>query len=81
MPSHGKKGSMRPQGRNMINQKTRKIMDKNKETRTAGDCINESLFWLQGCVDGTAQTREEVLAVLAQAIASLQAAYTRMMFA
>ena len=56
-------------------------MGKNEETRTAGDCINESLFWLQGCVDGTAQTREEVLAVLAQAIASLQAAYTRMMFA
>lgn len=81
MPSNDNKGSMRPQGRNMINPKKQNIMDKNKETRTAGDCINESLFWLQGCVDGTTQTREEVLAVLAQAIASLQAAYTRMMFA
>lgn len=81
MPSHENKGSMRPQGRNMINPKTQNIMAKDKNTRTAGDCINESLFWLQGCVDGTAQTREEVLAVLAQAIASLQAAYTRIMFA
>lgn len=56
-------------------------MDKKKDTRTAGDCINESLFWLQGCVDGSAQTREEILAMLAQTIASLQAAYTLMMFA
>lgn len=55
------------------------MADKNNQ-RTAGDCINESLYWLEGLVDGTVQTREESLAILAQAIASLQAAYTRMMF-
>lgn len=80
MPSHGKKGSMRPEAAISITHKiTTKMADKNNQ-RTAGDCINESLYWLEGLVDGTVQTREEVLAILAQAIASLQAAYTRMMF-
>lgn len=48
--------------------------------KNAGDCINEALFWLEGTVDGTCETREEIMAVLAQSICALQAAYTRMMF-
>lgn len=67
---------MRPQGRTL----TSIIMNANNKVRTAGDCINEALFWLEGTVDGTCETREEILAVLAQSICALQAAYTRMMF-
>lgn len=55
-------------------------MDANKKIKTAGDCINEALFWLEGTVDGTCESREEVLAILAQSICALQAAYTRMLF-
>lgn len=51
-----------------------------KRIANAGDCINEALFWLEGTVDGTCETREEIMAVLAQSICALQAAYTRMMF-
>lgn len=51
-----------------------------KRVAYAGDCINEALFWLEGTVDGTCETREEIMAVLAQSICALQAAYTRMMF-
>lgn len=54
--------------------------DKVKRNVNAGDCINEALFWLEGIVDGTCGTREEIMAVLAQGICALQAAYTRMMF-
>ena len=67
---------MRPQGRTLksIN------MDANNKVKTAGDCINEALFWLEGTVDGTCESREEILAILAQSICALQAAYTRMLF-
>ena len=67
---------MRPQGRTLKSI----IMDANNKIQTAGDCINEALFWLEGTVDGTCETREEILAVLAKSICALQAAYTRLMF-
>ncbi len=56
------------------------IMNANNKVKTAGDCINMALYWLEGTVDGTCETREEVLAILGQAICALQAAYTRMLF-
>lgn len=46
----------------------------------AGDCINSSLFWLEGLVDGTNLTRAEALALLAMAIGDLQDAYQRLMY-
>lgn len=55
-------------------------MNANKKIKTAGECINEALFWLEGTVDGTCESREEILAILAQSICALQAAYTRMLF-
>lgn len=54
--------------------------DNDKRVTNAGECINETLFWLEGLLDGTCKTREEIMAVLAQGICALQAAYTRMMF-
>lgn len=67
---------MRPQGLTLKSI----TMNANKKVTNAGDCINEALFWLEGTVDGTCETREEILAVLAQSICALQAAYTRLMF-
>ena len=67
---------MRPQGLTLISI----TMNANNKIQTAGDCINEALFWLEGTVDGTCETREEILAILAQSICALQAAYTRMLF-
>lgn len=67
---------MRPQGLTLKSI----TMDANKKVTNAGDCINEALFWLEGTVDGTCETREEILAILAQSICALQAAYTRMLF-
>lgn len=67
---------MRPQGLTL----TSINMNANNKVRTAGDCINEALFWLEGTVDGTCESREEILAILAQSICALQAAYTRMLF-
>lgn len=67
---------MRPQGLTL----TSIIMDANNKVKNAGDCINEALFWLEGTVDGTCESREEILAILAQSICALQAAYTRMLF-
>lgn len=55
-------------------------MNANKKVKTAGDCIDEALYWLEGTVDGTCETREEILAILAQSICALQAAYTRLIF-
>lgn len=55
-------------------------MNTKNKVKTAGDCINEALFWLEGTVDGTCESREEILAILAQSICALQAAYTRMLF-
>lgn len=55
-------------------------MNAKNKVKTAGDCINEALFWLEGTVDGTCESREEIIAILAQSICALQAAYTRMLF-
>ena len=55
-------------------------METENKAKTARDCVNETLYWLEGLVDGTAVTREECLALLAQAITSLQGAYTYLMF-
>lgn len=55
-------------------------MNANKKVTTVGDCINRALYWLEGTVDGTCETKEEILAILAQSICALQAAYTRMLF-
>lgn len=42
-------------------------------------CIKSANVWLAGVVKGI-YTKEETLAVLAQSISCLQAAYTRLMF-
>lgn len=54
-------------------------MEKN-EQMTPAKLINECTFWLEGLADGSCQSKEEVMAILAKAISSLQAAYTRMLF-
>lgn len=51
-----------------------------REQMTPAKCINECAFWLEGLTDGTCQSKEEVMAILAKAISSLQAAYTRILF-
>ena len=67
---------MRPQGLTLKSI----TMNANNKVQTAGDCINEALYWLEGTVDGTCETREDMLAILAKSICALQAAYTRLMF-
>ena len=57
------------------------MAQKQTEIRTAGDCVNDALFWLEGICDGTSLTRPEAMALLAQAIHELQEAYTRLMYA
>lgn len=55
-------------------------MEEDVKEITAGDLINESLFWLEGILDDTCKTREDALALMARAISSLQSAYTSLMF-
>lgn len=50
------------------------------EKVSAGDNVNACLFWLEGLIDGTTQTREDCLAILGKAITELQQAYERLMY-
>lgn len=54
--------------------------DKVKRIVNAVDCINEAIYWLEQTMDGTSETREDVITVMTQGICVLQEAYTRMMF-
>lgn len=41
------------------------------EKQTAGGCVNSALFWLEGLIDGSAITKDEVVTLLTNAINDL----------
>lgn len=49
--------------------------------QSAGEAINECLFWLEGLIDGTCRDRAEQLAVLSNAQVALATAMQRLVIA
>lgn len=41
------------------------------EKQTAGGCVNSALFWLEGLIDGSAVTKDEIITLLANSINDL----------
>lgn len=62
----------------MIYTKIVKKMEKISKQQSAGEAINECLFWLEGLIDGTCKGRAEQLAVLGNAQVALATAMQRL---
>lgn len=62
----------------MILEKITKKMEKISREQSAGEAINECLFWLEGLIDGTCRDRAEQLAVLGNAQVALATAMQRL---
>lgn len=58
--------------------KVDKIMENTTKQQSAGEAINECLFWLEGLIDGTCRDRDEQLAVLGNAQVALATAMQRL---
>lgn len=65
----------------MILTKIAKKMEKISREQSAGEAINECLFWLEGLIDGTCKGRAEQLTVLGNAQVALATAMQRLVIA
>lgn len=58
----------------MKHKNRRKMNEEIKNQKSPGQLINDCLFWVEGLVDDTCQTSDDVLALFDRAIDSLQRA-------
>ena len=61
-----------------VSTKVDKIMEKTTKQQSAGEAINDCLFWLEGLIDGTCRDRAEQLTVLSNAQVALATAMQRL---